>query len=138
MMMCQCFFGIILSLIMILGKNTKYFEFSKLAEIGIDIPDLNTVRQNSNLGIKVGLVGLIPVTFGAFALNYTSIPIYLAFRRCGLLSSVIVMYLWAGEHPSRGVMFSTALVTLGAVIASSENFSRDFIGFLCVWSYNFS
>lgn len=84
------------------------------------------------------MIGLVPVTFGAFCLNYTSIPLYLAFRRCGLLSTVIVTYLWESIHPSKSVVISTGLVTAGAIIAASENIDANLFGFLCVWAYNFS
>ena len=135
-MMCNCFFGILISIILIATQSTN--TFSVLRKMGVEIPRMRTIKQNSTLGIKAGVIGLVPVTFGAFCLNYTSIPLYLAFRRCGLLSSVIVMYFWAHERPSRGVLISTTLVALGAVIAAGENFDANLVGFLCVWAYNFS
>lgn len=123
---------------MMTAKEFNKSAFDKLAGIGIDVPHMSTVHQHISLGVKVGIIGLIPVTFGAFALNYTCIPLYLAFRRCGLLSSVVVMYFWAGDRPSKEVIFSTILVISGAIIAVWETFDANLMGFLCVWAYNFS
>ena len=43
-----------------------------------------------------------------------------------------------GEKPNRSVTISTFLITLGALIASSETLERDMAGFICVWATNFS
>ena len=88
--------------------------------------------------MKSGTIGLIPVMFAVTCLKYASIPLYLCFRRCGLLSSVIVMYFWTSEYPSKGIIISTGLVTIGAIIASSDNFDANMVGFLCAFAYNFS
>ena len=137
-MMCSCFFGVVLSSTLIMMRDSNKFQIEKLSKFGIHIPTSDVVYQHRILGIKAGLVGLVPVVFGSFALNYTCIPLYLAFRRCGLLSSVVVMYFWDGEKPTRAIIFSTLLVTTGAITAAWEEFEAAFIGFLCVWSYNFS
>ena len=109
-----------------------------MTHTGIQVPHFHVIRRNIKLGLKAGLVGLVPVTIGNFCLNYTSIPLYLAFRKCALLSSVMVMYFWAGDKPSKGVLFSTGIVTVGALIAACEDFSGNVVGFVFVWVYNFS
>ena len=100
-MMCQCFFGVVMSLVLIAMKDSNKFSLEKLYTLGIEIPSSDVIYKHRILGFKAGLVGLVPVFFAVFALKYTSIPLYLAFRRCGLLSSVIVMFFWQGERPSR-------------------------------------
>ena len=137
-MMCQTFSGIMLALFMMFGKSVNKSAFDKLAGLGIEVPHMRIVYEHSSLGFKVGMIGIVPVLFGNFALSYTSIPLYLAFRRCGLLSSVVVMYFWAGDKPSRSVVISTMLVTSGAIIAAWEDFDANLIGLLIVWAYNFS
>ena len=92
-MMCQCFFGVMLSLLLIMIKDANKISLKNLEQLGIIVPDSPTLYRNCGIGFKAGVVGLVPVLFGNFALNYTCIPLYLAFRRCGLLSSVVVMFL---------------------------------------------
>ena len=48
------------------------------------------------------------------------------------------MYLWAGDRPSKGVLFATILVVVGAFLAAFENFDSNLIGFTLVWGYNFT
>ena len=127
-----------LSLLLIMVKDSNKVSLVKLEQLGIVVPSSATVYKHSGLGFKAGLVGLVPVIFGNFALSYTCIPLYLAFRRCGLLSSVVVMFFWDGERPSKAIVLSTFLVTTGAIIAAWETFDANLLGFLCVWSYNFS
>ena len=120
-MMCHCFGGVVISLALIVAQETLQSEIPVLKQMGIVVPRLKTIQEHRWLGLQTGIIGLIPVTFGAFCWQCTNIPLYLAYRRCGLLSSVIVMYLWAGEKPSMGVSLSTGLVTVGALTAAGEN-----------------
>ena len=137
-MMCHCFGGVVISLTLIIAQETRQSEIPVLKQMGIVVPRLQTIYDHRWLGLQTGLIGLVPVTFGAFCWKCTSIPLYLAYRRCGLLSSVIVMYFWAGEKPSMGVSKSTALVVTGAVTAVGEDLDTNIQGFVRVWAYNFS
>ena len=137
-MMCHCFGGVVISLVLIIAQETLQKEIPVLKQMGIVVPRLQTIYDHRWLGLQTGIIGLIPVTFGAFCWQCTNIPLYLAYRRCGLLSSVIVMYFWAGDKPSMGVSLSTALVTVGALTAAGENVDANIQGFVRVWAYNFS
>ena len=137
LMMGNCIVGLVLSIGMIALEELSP-GFFKMTRTGIQVPHFHVIQRNVKLGLKAGLVGLVPVTIGNFCLNYTSIPLYLAFRKCALLSSVIVMYLWAGDRPSKGVFLSTGIVTVGALIAACENLNDNILGFVFVWTYNFS
>ena len=62
---------------------------------------------------------------------------FLAFRRCSMLASIIVMYLWDGEKPTRSALVSVGLLIVGAVIASWDNLEADYLGIVMVWLNNF-
>lgn len=49
-------------------------------------------KKKWKLGFKMALMNLITVAFGIYAVKYVSIPIFLTFRRCSLLTSVLVNY----------------------------------------------
>lgn len=63
---------------------------------------------------------------------------FLAFRRCGILASVIVMYFVDGTYPNRSIKIGTFLCTTGAIIAGWEKMETDILGFVLVWMNNFS
>ena len=108
------------------------------AKVGVDVPNLTTIRGNMKQGAMLGFLTIVPVAFASFCLYYTSIPLYLAFRRCAIVTTVIFQFVWTGVRPSRGVLISIALILIGASIAVSENFEANLIGLLCIWGYNIS
>ena len=43
-----------------------------------------------------------------------------------------------GDKPDRDVSITTVMVSVGAILASIENFQQDFLGFILTWANNFS
>ena len=100
------------------------------------MPNWSKVYSNRSTGVRLGLLGIVPVAIGGFALYYTSIPLYLAFRKCDIFTTIILQYLWCGESPLNGILVSTLLIIVGSVIAILDDFDTNILGFLCVWGYN--
>ena len=86
--------------------------------------------------MRLGLVGIAPVAIGGFALFHTSIPLYIAFRKCDIFTTIILQYLWCGERPLQGVLVSAGLIITGSAIAIFDDVNTNILGCLCVWGYN--
>ena len=55
-----------------------------------------------------------------------------------MLSSIIVMYMWDNEKPTKVALVSVSLLIIGAFIASWRNLESDYIGIIMVWLNNFA
>jgi len=119
-------------------KDMKKSAFSSLVPYGIVIPELSKVSEKMNLGLKAGAANLITVFFGLFAVKNVNIPLFTAFRRCGMLSSVIVMFIMESTIPNRFIQIATVVVTAGAITAGWETMETDAYGLAIVWANNFS
>ena len=80
------------------------------------------------------------VIFSTYAYKYATIPVFLAHRKAGILSTVIVAYFATGEKPTRQVVISTALSVLGAAICGIHSLAltTNFFDLILVWACNFS
>ena len=125
-----------LCLIMMTIKTMGISNFTSLQAYGIDIPNFETIAKKLSVGIRVGLANLATVIFSTYAYKYATIPVFLAHRRAGILSTVIVAYLTAGEKPTKQVMISTTLATLGAAISgySSLALTKSVLDLVLVWA----
>lgn len=119
-------------------KDANKNAFHSLVKYGIIIPELSKVGEKASLGFKVGAANLITVIFGLFSVKHVSIPLFTAFRRCGMLSTVIVSFLADGSSPKKLIAMATVAVTAGALTAGWETMNADAFGFLLVWANNFS
>ena len=62
---------------------------------------------------------------------------FLAFKRCSILATVVLVKIIDGESPSQTTLVSCLLVTAGAFIAGYETIEKDLAGFILVWANNF-
>lgn len=102
------------------------------------VSPLSTVWPKMKLGFTLGLMNLITVAFGIYSIKYVSIPIFLTFRRCSLLTSFFVSYLITGKGADSRTCVKLALVTAGAMIAGYDTLNRDWIGYILIWMNNLS
>jgi len=63
------------------------------------VSPLSEVYPKLKLGFSLGFMNIITVAFGIYAVKYVSIPIFLTFRRCSLLTSFFVDYLINRKTP---------------------------------------
>ena len=61
----------------------------------------------------------------------------MAFRRCAILSTLLVSALLYRKLPSAALSVSTIMIVAGAMIASWDSLERDYLGIAVVWSNNF-
>lgn len=90
------------------------------------------------LGIKLGLLNLITVAYGIYSVKYVSIPLFLTFRRCTLLTTFLVNYIINRNPPTGKTYLRLSLVTTGAIVAGMETFDRDYYGYFLIWMNNIS
>lgn len=81
-------------------------------------------------------MNLVTVAFGIYSIKYVSIPIFLTFRRCSILTSFFVTYIMTGKSADTRTYFKLSLVTAGAFIAGYETLDRDWIGYVLIWMNN--
>lgn len=89
-----------------------------------------------SLGFKLGFLNLVTVAFGIYSVKYVSIPLFLTFRRCSLLTTFFVNYVINRSSPDSRTYFKLFLVTLGAVVAGIDTFNRDWFGYVLIWMNN--
>ena len=133
--MTQCFTGTFMSVCMISLESTELCR-GIFKNTGIEVPNWRKVISNMNTGMRLGIVGIFPVATGGFALFHTSMPLYIAFRKCDIVTTIILQYLWCGEQPQKRVLASAVLIITGSVIAVFDSLNTNIVGLLCVWSYN--
>ena len=75
---------------------------------------------------------------GFYAVKSVSIPMFLTFRRCGIVATLIIQYFVNGSTPAMNILGATALVCTGAIIGGYENFDTEYFGYLLVWANNFT
>lgn len=100
LLMVQCLLNVVVCLALMTLKEFNLASFSSLKTYGITIPELNKLTDKMLLGLQVGLATVITVIFGQFATKYTSLAVFLAYRRSAILASVLVLYVVNGERPT--------------------------------------
>ena len=94
LLMIQCLFNVVLCTLAIASKELLKFE-TKL------IPSSRGILSKFKLGIQIGLANMATVIFSLFAVKHSSIPMFLAIRRCSILATVIVTFAINGEKPGK-------------------------------------
>jgi hypothetical protein len=102
---------------------------------GIVVPTAEQLHQKK-LALITGLTTFITVMFGIVAVKGVNIPMFLAFRRCSFVTTVLLMWLISNQRPNHSTSISSTLVTAGAVFAGWDSLDRDWFGFLLVWMNN--
>jgi len=116
--------------------NSKAFAWTET--LGIRITTLDETFGKMKLGLMIGSMNIVSVLYGLFSVKYVSIPLFLTFRRCAILATLIVEYVVKGETPNQTKVIASTLICLGAVVAGYESFNTDYFGYLLIWGNNFS
>jgi hypothetical protein len=81
---------------------------------------------------------VVEVLFGLYSLKAVNIPLFLTIRRCAMITTIIIDYLYAGKKPSKELLFAASFVVAGALIAGYETFDDDMWGYLLITCNNFA
>ena len=89
----QCAWNIFICMSLMCYKqfvNKKAFESAK--NYGIEIPSLFEALQpvKLKLGMKIAAMTLTGVLFGLYSVKLVSIPLFLTFRRCAIIATIVV------------------------------------------------
>lgn len=107
-----------------------------MADFGMRVSPISESISKWQLGIRLGLLNLVTVAFGIYSVKYVSIPLFLTFRRCSLLTTFFVNFIINRNLPDKRTYFKLFLVTMGAVIAGIDTFNRDWFGYFLIWMNN--
>ncbi len=121
---------------MMIYKEFSPNSFQFLSSIGMRVSPISESVKKWRLGLQIGLLNLVTVAFGVYAVKYVSIPIFLTFRRCSLLTTFAVNYYMNKTGADSRTALKLGLVTLGACIAGYDTFNRDWFGYFLIWMNN--
>lgn len=136
----QCFCNVVICLTL-MGYKTlispKAFSWAEKYGIKITTYPETFTGQKIKVGLTIGAITIINVLFGLYSVKLVNIPLFLTFRRCAILATIIVQFLAQGSSPSGNLAISATLMVLGALIAGYESLSADFLGYILIWGNNF-
>jgi len=121
---------------MSIKQFVNYHAFDSLEGFGIKISSLGEVIGKAKAGLIISSMKIIEVLFGLYSLKAVNIPLFLTFRRCSILATVLVMFLWNKQSPSSVLMISSAFVVMGALVAGYETFDDNFVGYALIMGNN--
>lgn len=121
---------------MMVYKKYNPGAFSLFADYGMRVSPIDESAAKWKLGVKLGFLNLITVAYGIYSVKYVSIPLFLTFRRCTLLTTFLVNYIINRKSPNNRTYLKLFLVTTGAIIAGQETFNRDWFGYFLIWMNN--
>ena len=119
-------------------KQLNSSAFKEWKTYGMEISSLSDTFGNISLGIRMGAFNLVTVLFGLYSVKLINIPIFLTFRRCAILSTVLLNVVVNGKYPDSKLSLCTLLITSGACVAGYETLDSDMFGYFLVWMNNFS
>jgi len=86
----------------------------------------------------MGAFNLVTVLFGLYSVKLVSIPLFLTFRRCAIVSTLATNIVLRGDYPDMKLTVTTTAITLGALIAGYETLDTDMFGYFLIWMNNIS
>jgi len=91
--MCVCFF--LMSI-----KQISYKSLDFLGAYGIKLSSLGEVVGKAKAGLMISSMRIVEVLFGLYSVKAVNIPLFLTMRRCSILTTILVDYLFAGKKPN--------------------------------------
>ena len=73
--------------------------FAGAERIGLRITTLGETFAKMGSGLFIGGLNIFTVLFGLYSVKNVNVPIFLCFRRCAILCTIIVEYLVARAVP---------------------------------------
>lgn len=112
--------------------------FKSAEKIGLRVTTLGETYGKISTGIFIGALNIITVLFGLYAVKNVNVPIFLCFRRCAIIFTIIVTYIMERVLPGKPKGLCALLMCGGAVVAGWEGFDNDSFGYFLVICNNFS
>lgn len=116
--------------------NAHAFDF--LEAYGIKLSSWSEVIGKARAGLMISSIKIIDVLFGLYSLKAVNIPLFLTIRRCAMITTIIVDYLYQGKVPGQTLCIASSFVVLGALVAGYETFDSDMWGYFLIICNNFS
>ncbi len=109
-----------------------------LERVGMRIPSVTECKSKFGIGCKMGLANLTAVFFGLYSVKLVNIPMFLTFRRCSMLTTVLMNYVVNRVYPDEALRITLFLTTVGAIIAGWDSLNSQWFGYILVWGNNLS
>jgi len=117
--------------------NPKAFSGAEKYGIRITTYTETFSAAKAKVGFGIGAISIVSVLFGLFAVKLVNIPLFLTFRRCAIIATIIVQYIIDSKVPSRNLSIAATLMVTGAIIAGYETLDSDMFGYFLIWGNNF-
>mmetsp|Transcript_16049 Transcript_16049/g.27066 ORF Transcript_16049/g.27066 Transcript_16049/m.27066 type:complete len:251 (+) Transcript_16049:37-789(+) len=135
----QCLWNfMVCSMLMSYKTFVDQKAFTSVEKYGIRITRIDETLGKAKVGCMLACMFLIQVLFGLYSVKLVNIPLFLTFRRCCILATIVVQFAVQGTVPNQTLMLSTTLIVLGSVVAGYESFNTDFFGYFLIWCNNFA
>ena len=112
--------------------------FMGAEKIGLRITTLGETFSKISSGLFIGGLNIFTVLFGLYAVKNVNVPIFLCFRRCSILCTILVEIVVRNAYPNLSKTFCSALIAGGAILAGWDGFNSDSFGYFLVICNNFS
>eukprot|EP00347_Sterkiella_histriomuscorum_P007637 403348152 len=134
----QCICNVVICSSLMFYKELNPTSFKFFDQIGMKIPPMSESLQKIGIGCQLGLVNLITVFFGLYAVKNVNIPMFLTFRRCSILTTVICNFFILRTIPDLNLSLTLLLSVVGSCVAGWESLDTQWFGYFLVWMNNLS
>lgn len=135
----QCLCNVLICTILMSIKSfvsDKAFDF--MHAYGIKLSSLGEVLGKAKAGLAISSMKVVEVFFGLYSLKAINIPLFLTIRRCSMITTLIVDYLYQGKKPTSTLIVAASFVTIGALVAGYETLNDDMWGYVLIMCNNFA
>eukprot|EP00347_Sterkiella_histriomuscorum_P008457 403345027 len=133
LLLFQCICNIIFCFVMMTIKTLRPSSFQFLTDIGFPISNFSEMYTKLKYGLQCAAANLVVSIFGLYSVKHVSIPIYLTFRRCAALTTIVAGYLLQGTTPHNSLWFPVFLLVTGSIW---ETLDAQWFGYFLVWMNN--
>ena len=78
---------------------------------------MNETLGKIPIGVRMGCANLVTVFFGLYAVKNVNIPMFLAFRRCTLITTAITSMIVSRVFPDMNLTICLVFTLVGAIMA---------------------
>lgn len=119
-----------------LVKTSNPGSLGSFDDFGMTIPTLEKFKAKIRLTLPAAIMNFVTILFGSYSILNINIPMFLAFRRCAIFSTVVVLLLLKKTKFETWSFACTLFVCLGAIIAGWSSFESNWLGIALVWMNN--
>jgi hypothetical protein len=112
--------------------------FTAAEKIGLRITTLDETFGKISTGLFIGGLNIFTVLFGLYSVKNVNVPIFLCFRRCAILCTIIIEFIVKRTVPGFQKVACAGMMVSGAIVAGWEGFNAEAFGYFLVICNNFS